>query len=645
MSRIATNTLAALCAAILGAAAPSFAAPPAAPVTLTQDATSFTLSNGQVTAKIAKESGDLVSLTYHGVETLGSAAGHPGAYWSHTPGRNARVTDTVTIAPAANGGARAEVAIKGVYQGTPLGSGPGGSVSADIEIRYALGRDDSGVYTYSIFDHKADYPATGIGEARFAAKLNDSVFDYMTIDANRRKEMITSYDWAHGTPLNMKEARLMTSGLYKGLVEHKYDYSAVQFQTPAFGWSSTARHIGLWFVNPTIEYLSGGPTKVELTAHRDATFTDDVTTPAVPVMLNYWRGSHYGGSSCVIAAGEAWTKVVGPFFIYCNAGTSHDGMWRDALAQADREASKWPYSWVAGVDYPHADERGTVRGQLVLKDPQAPGAKLPHLLVGLAHAPYEAPDSRREAVDWQLDAKYYEFWTRGGADGHFTIPNVRPGTYTLYAIADGVLGEFSRANVTVGPKQMLDLSTLDWTPVRQGRQLWEIGIPNRSAAEFRHGDDYWHWGLYNQYPKDFPKDVDFVIGKSDFRRDWNYAQVPRAPDETGKGIGPATTWSVTFSLRSAPKGQATLRLALAATTAKQIQVTVNGQPAGDTGPLPDNGTIRRDGIQGYWRERDISFDAALLKSGTNVLQLTIPEGNVMNGIEYDYLRLELAEKP
>jgi rhamnogalacturonan endolyase len=92
-----------------------------------------------------------------------------------------------------------------------------------------------------------------------------------------------------------------------------------------------------------------------------------------------------------------------------------------------------------------------------------------------------------------------------------------------------------------------------------------------------------------------------------------------------------------------PRGKATLRLALAATSARNIQVTVNDQPAGSTGPLIDTASIRRDGIRGYWYERPIAFDAGLLKSGTNVLKLTIPPGGVMSGVEYDYLRLELDE--
>src|SRR5439155_24135023 len=339
-------------------------------------------------------------------------SGHPYGYWSHAA-TAPKMVQAVTIDPKSNGGERGEVSIKGICDGRPLGSGPGGSAVADIEIRYALGRGDSGVYTYSIWTHKPEYPATSVGEARFAAKLNPAVFDFMTVDAKRRKVSLKPDDWDNGTPLNMKEARRLNTGIYAGQVEHKYDYSAIQFEIPAYGWSSTEHKIGLWFINPTIEYLSGGATKVELTAHLDN------NAGAAPTVLNYWRGSHYGGSSCVIAQGEAWTKVIGPFLIYCNAGEDHEALWKDALAKAAKEFDAWPYDWVQGVDYPHKDERGTVRGQLVLTDFLAPfsrdaqrsAAAPTNVLVGLAAPDYTPRGGRggmARTVDWQLDAKHYQ---------------------------------------------------------------------------------------------------------------------------------------------------------------------------------------------------------------------------------------------
>ena len=86
-----------------------------------------------------------------------------------------------------------------------------------------------------------------------------------------------------------------------------------------------------------------------------------------------------------------------------------------------------------------------------------------------------------------------------------------------------------------------------------------------------------------------------------------------------------------------------MRLAFAATSARRVDVSVNSKPAGSTGPLTDTATIRRDGIRGYWYERDIVFDAGLLEAATNTVKLTIPPGNPFNGVEYDYIRLELDD--
>src|SRR5436309_2546333 len=83
-----------------------------------------------------RRAGSLLSLVYKDTETLGGSAAHPGGYWSHTAA-GPRVTDAVTIDPATNGGERAEVSVKGISGGGRMGSGPGGSVVADIEIRYA----------------------------------------------------------------------------------------------------------------------------------------------------------------------------------------------------------------------------------------------------------------------------------------------------------------------------------------------------------------------------------------------------------------------------------------------------------------------------------------------------------------------------
>src|ERR1043165_3495625 len=59
----------------------SFAAR-SAPVTVKEDADSFTLANGLVIARVEKRTGDLFSLQYKGKELMASGEGSTGGYWS-----------------------------------------------------------------------------------------------------------------------------------------------------------------------------------------------------------------------------------------------------------------------------------------------------------------------------------------------------------------------------------------------------------------------------------------------------------------------------------------------------------------------------------------------------------------------------------
>jgi rhamnogalacturonan endolyase len=521
--------------------------------------------------------------------------------------------------------------VKGISGGNRMGHGPGaaagGDFPADIEIRYALGRDDSGVYTYCTFTHPPSYPAASMTEARYCAKLAD-VFDWMTLDAKRSMHF----------PADLREG-------------DKYIYTAVQSERPVYGWSSTTHQVGFWLINPSVEYLSGGPTKVEFLCHRDT------TAVAAPCVLNYWRSSHYGGAVVAVGEGEQWTKVIGPFFLYVNSGVDPQAMWTDALAQSARESAKWPYEWVAGVAYPRRDERSTVRGRLVLSDPQMPNARTPNLLVGLTHPAYVPPMTRARGfgpprqVDWQTDAKHYQFWARGDDQGDFSIPNVRAGSYTLRAIAGGVLGEYAQTDVRVEPGQSIDLGTLSWTPLRKGKQLWDVGIPNRSGSEFFQGQAYADPSISLKYATLFPNDVHYVIGHSDFRKDWFFQHVPHNEDPAARatpfggvrGSGRATPFAIAFELPEAPRGRATLRLAICGTGARAIEVRVNDQPAGQVDRLIGDGAIARHSIQGLWYEREVAFDASLMKQGANELKLIVPAGPISNGIIYDYVRLELDE--
>ena len=619
--------------AVMGAAAED------PPVVLSEDTNTVTLANGLVSATLKKENGNLLSVRYRGVDLLSRGGGYWNVY-GNIPGQKftelkpTPAVFRVSQHPAQNGGALGEIVFRFPYRGQPK------AVPLDIEIRYTLRRGDSGLYGWTMVDHDPGSPPFNIGVSTVCLKLNPEVFDFLSVDHRRQQPMASAEDWVKGTQLNLWEARRLNTGIRKGEVEHKYDYNVLFSQTPAWGWSSSQHNLGLFIVNPSLEYLNGGPVMVDYVGHIDV----KASLPADPTLLFIWHSPHYGGRAIQIKAAEHWQKIVGPFLIYCNGGRTPQAMWQDALARAAREQNAWPYAWAEAPGYEHAGQRGSVSGRLLLQDLPAPGLTAAAAWVGLAAAPYPVQFDKGGplTIDWQTDGKHYQYWTRADADGRFTIPNARPGTYSLYAFTDGVLGDFNRADVSVQAGKTTNLGELTWTPVRYGRPMWEIGVPNRSAEEFRHGDHYWQWGLYNLYPDEFPNDVDFVIGKSDCRRDWNYVQPPR-PDSQGRWTN--TTWRIRFNLDRAAQGTATLRLAICGARGGPVEVAVNGQSIGSTGELPESGVMHRDGIRSApLTERNLKFDAALLKPGENVIALTKQVRTWTDGVLYDYLRLELAEK-
>src|SRR5262245_7084840 len=83
-------------------------------VTVEEDPSSFTLSNGIVITRVSKRSGDLISLQYKGLETLSDKSGHAGGYWSHDATGGIETITKVTIDPRKTGGARGEVSVKGI---------------------------------------------------------------------------------------------------------------------------------------------------------------------------------------------------------------------------------------------------------------------------------------------------------------------------------------------------------------------------------------------------------------------------------------------------------------------------------------------------------------------------------------------------
>ena len=604
---------------VLAAAASLRGAAPG--VTISEHPTSVVLANGKVAVEIDKTTGDIIDLRYQAKSVFAGRA-----YLDWNAGKDFHLTGgafRLQADPAGNGGDLAEVCIARKYGG----DGP----AFDVELHHVLRRGDSGFYSFAVFSHPAGYPPAGFGQSRFVMRVADGLFDTINVDDARRRLMPGA-----GTPneqLGPKESMRMTSGPFAGFITDKYHFSADAGADSVHGWTGSASHLGCWVINPSFESENGGPTKQHNTAHFPQVLLKILTCGhygAAGVQVGGPGGGGDAETGPAVEIGAAkWEKLYGPWMIYLNTAPDPAALWTDAKQQAAAQQAAWPMAWMKHPLYPLVGARGAARGTLNITDPQDPKASAAGAWIGLA-----APEP-----DWQKQSLGYQYWTHVSPDGSFTIPNVRPGTYTLYAFVDGVFGEFRRDNVAIAAGQVATLGTLVWQPERHGRQLWQIGTPDRTAAEFRHGDETHQWGLWLKYPAEFPEDVNFVIGRSHEATDWNFAQV--TVNRSGQLAG--TKWSIAFDLPAAPNsGQANLRIGIASAQNARLVVAVNGRPVRTVSGLGADNAMVRASNHGQYSLVDVPFATALLRPGRNTISLEqTAGGSPWKSLMYDALRLEV----
>ena len=370
--------------------------------------------------------------------------------------------------------------------------------SGIVDIHFSMLRGSTGFYVTPIWGHRGVDAAMSLGETRHNIYAG-STFNWMSVDATRNRLMEVSGGSAIGVLGAPVEVSLWTNGIYSGQYEDKYKYSADFGEQRVWGWSSIGtggRNIGLWNVTASAEYYNGGPMKRELMEHIGTT------------ILNDFHASHFGGGTdSGWNAGEVWTHVYGPYFIYCNNISSSisntnqaaQALYADALAQASAEGGAWPYSWFTSVpDYALASNRGTVSGQIVINDTYNPNASASNLWVGVV----QQPVTTSATYDFQKWTKPYQFWVKTDTNGNFSIPDVIAGAnYTLYAFGPGAAGTFqsqaqsggsapnsvdipaSQFGVTVTGGATNNLGVVTWTPTRVGPTVFEIGYPDRTGEK------------------------------------------------------------------------------------------------------------------------------------------------------------------
>lgn len=508
-----------------------------------------------------------------------------------------------------------------------------------MELHYVLRKGDSGFYFYIIAKKPEQAGKAWLTQLRFGMRVDDSMTNIRLTDelfgTIPDSEMIKN---AKGKVMDA------TYVLQSGEMITKYDWACLAESVPVYGLSNGRR--GVWIVTGGNEYLNGGPTKQHNTCH---------ATDRGPILLKLMYSNHFGSRGSYIEGD--WQKIYGPVFVYMNKGESEQTLWADAKKRAARVQQSWPCQWLENPLYPTA--RARVMGRFQGIESAAPV----NGWVVLAE-----PTERRQ-LDWQQQgADTYIYRAPIKADGSFEIPAVREGTYTLYAFADNVVGEYRMDGVQVGTSVQVDLGSLNWKYRTNGKLLWRIGTPDRTAKEFRHGDDYRHWGIWFDYEKEFPEDFDFVIGKSDELRlgkvktkNWNYAHtlIWESPDgwkpellpinDSGDGTWRAPTRKIRFESSGSLKGQATLTIGIAGSGQGALAVGLNGKPLNDRIDLKNDSSIARSGIHGRFREKIITFDASWLHNGENTITLDLKTSAIKSGrrnyppfgILYDYIQLEV----
>jgi rhamnogalacturonan endolyase len=512
-----------------------------------------------------------------------------------------------------------------------------------LEDHYVMLKGESGIHPYVII--KGQFG----GEMRTMYRFDMSILDWTWTPERVGQQKSYEFLQAISTIGNMGDE---TWRLPDGSVYSKYDWCLYYSEAPM--WGHFGHGFGAFFMPVSTEAYASGPLRQELAVHQDA------------LILNYIGGGHFSGGGS--AGGRNGEKIFGPWFVYINAGPTTNAILTDALKVAADEQKKWPYQWVEEPLFPV--KRTAVTGQLkishdrsaayayiILGQPANPAgrgggggrggrggfgrgattnsiAALTNAIAsdtngfarggrgggrgGFGGGANDGAATDRASIIYN-QAGDYIFYVKADADGKFTLPHVRPGTYTLYAWqTQGPITQSLAKDGIVVSGDSLDLGVIDWDPPYHPNLLWQIGKADRLAGEFKFGDQ----------PRDslwiqrVPADLTFTIGQSKEINDWYFAQ------KTG-------TWTVKFNLYKTVSGNGYLTIAVAG-GGGSVTASINGTDVGRLS-YSDDGSVRRStNRSGRYGRNEYTFPASILKPGENTLTLRANG----SGLMYDTIVLE-----
>lgn len=464
-----------------------------------------------------------------------------------------------------------------------------------VEYHIIMKKGESGLYCYTVVKNNFGKEFR-LSELRSVYRLDTGIFDHAYNAERKGRQPLHSY-MTQFPKIQDETYQLPDGELYtNGRIYSKYDYAGYFKDNPF--WGQYGNGFGFWFIPVSTEYYPSGPLKQDLLVHYDA------------ITLNYMTSAHFGTGDFTVPTN--WEKIYGPWYIYINTGNENEVI-GDVKGKVAAEEKKWPYTWMNEPLYPI--DRATVTGNLTITHSRSSEGAM----IVLAKS---GSDVIRQKGD-------YIFYSQADKKGNFKLENVRPGTYTLYAYGTkgDITSELSKNDVVVG-KNDLNLGEITWDPPAHKNKLWQIGVADRTAGEFKYGKELRNY----KWQKMVPKTLDYVIGISKDSEDWYYAQT-----QSGD-------WNIRFDIKNRTAKKFYLTVAIAAFTKGTINgggdssltIKVNDYVVRKLSYLSDTSIYRSAMNSGWYHLEEIELSPEVLHVGENVVTFTNNNSSVM----YDTVLLE-----